>query len=552
MKNKALLIVLIVLSCILISCDTSEEEPILEPNEIIIDINLPNMFEESDEVTSSSNLIKKENNVEDKYIKINNGGSYLFEGFYDKSVVINSSKNIVHLKLKDVKFELENFAAIYVKDAKKVIITLEGNNEILINNSFVNIDENTVDSAIFSKTELVINGNGNLDIDSTGNGICSKDVLKIMSGNISMYTDNHGIDANDSIRIKNANLNIKSRFDGIHCANIKDLSMGYIYVENGIFDIECGSDGLSASNYLYIASINLKVNNDTDISIADTYSKKGIKSTEDLIIKSGIFNLNTLDDAIHSNKSISIDNGEFTIKSDDDAIHADSSIIINGGIIKILESYEGIEAQNIQINNGNVTLYAKDDGFNCSGGTDEEVNNGHRGPDAFDSDENAFIIINNGMIYVNANGDGIDSNGYIEINGGNIMVEGPTTDGNSSFDYNITATINAGTFIAIGSDGMATNFTKANQGSILYNTSKTYAADSNIKLLDENNNVIFEFTTTKSFSSVIISNQKIENGKTYTLVIGVDEFEITLNSLIFSNGGKGGPGGYGSKPPRIR
>lgn len=546
MKKKIILFVLLTLLFGVVSCDKNEEVLTLEAYEVI-DVNTSNMFEQTDEVLDSSNFVKMSNDTEEEYINIKNGGSYLFEGSYNKTVLVNSGKNIVHIKLKNANFEIENFAAIYVKEAKKVVITLEGNNKITINNMFVNIDENNVDSAIFSKSELVINGNGNLAIDSTQNGVCSKDTLKIISGNISMYVDNHGIDANDSIRIKNVHLNIMSRFDGIHCSNIDDLSLGYVYIENGIFDIICGSDGISASNYLYINNIDLKVNNDTGVAIADTYSKKGIKSTSDLIIKNGKFDIDTIDDAVHSNKSIKIENGEFILKSGDDGIHADSSVIVDGGNIQILKSYEGIEAQNVTINNGNITLYSTDDGFNCAGGVDQEENQkpGY-GHDQFDTDKDAFLVINNGEVYVNANGDGLDSNGYIKINGGNIIVEGPTNSGNSSLDFGLSASINNATFIAIGSSGMASNFTESNQGVIMYNTSKSYEADSHVKLLDEEGNLLFEFTTTKKFSSIIVSNNKVEEDKTYTLVLEDDEYEITLSSLIYSNGG--GTGGHGDKP----
>lgn len=538
MRNKLILLILIVFMLALVSCDkVQEEDPTLEANEVI-DVNTSNMFEQSDEVTDSSNFTQMKNNIDAKYINIKNGGSYIFEGNYDKTVIVDSNKNVVHIKLKNTKFIIEDFAAIYVKNAKKVIITLEGYNEIVINNSFIFIDENNVDSAIFSKSELVINGTGNLDIDSTGNGICSKDTLKIMNGNIKMYVDNHGIDANDSIRIKNVNLDILARFDGIHCANINDLTLGFIYIENGNFIIKSGSDGISASNYLYIENINLKVSNDTGIAIADTYSKKGIKSTSDLIIKNGNVEIDTIDDAIHSNKSIKILDGIYVLRSDDDGIHADASVIIENGNIEILNSYEGIEAQNVSINNGNISIHSLDDGVNCAGGMDQTENQkpGH-GPDQFDKDEDAFIVINNGSLYINANGDGIDSNGYIEINGGNVIIEGPISNGNSSIDYGISASIKNADLISVGSSGMASNFTDSNQGVIMYNTSKSYDSETKIKLLDEKGKVIIEFETTKSFSSIIISNNKIEKDKTYKLVVSTDEYEVTLNSLIYSNGG---------------
>ena len=235
------------------------------------------------------------------------------------------------------------------------------------------------------------------------------------------------------------------------------------------------------------------------------------------------------------------------LSSGDDGIHADASIIILGGEISIKKSYEGIESQNISINGSVINLIASDDGINCAGGVDQEVG-GRPGDDHFATDSEAFIIINSGDLYINANGDGIDSNGTITVNGGNIVVEGPTSNGNSALDYGISATINGGTFIAIGSSGMATNFTNATQGVIMYNTNNN-AIGTVIKLFDSNGKVLHEFKTTKAFSSVIISTKDMSKGNTYKLEIGSSSNEITLSSLIYSNSkGMGGPGG--PKPPR--
>ena len=532
---------------VLVSCKKSDEDLKHESNDIV-EVNTSLMFEQNDEAIDSSNFIKLKNDIDDNYIYIKNGGSYLFEGDYNKTIIIESNKNIVHLKFSNANFDIKNFAALYIKDAKKVILTLEGINKITINDDILSIDENSVDAAIFSKSELTINGDGILSIDSTSNGICTKDILKIVGANVNISALNHGIDSNDSVRLKDANIKINAKYDGIHSANANDLELGYIYVLSGLISIECGSDGVSASNYLYIENIDLNITNKIENAISDIYSKKGIKATNDIVILSGVFVIDTLDDSIHSNKSIKINAGSFDLSSMDDGIHADSSIIINDGKIEINQCYEGIEAQNITINDGVISLYASDDGFNCAGGVDQDENfKPGRGPDQFDTDEDAFLIINDGSVYVNANGDGLDSNGYIEINGGNIVVEGPTNSGNGSLDFGISAKIGNATFISIGSSGMASNFTDSSQGVIMYNMPNTYLANSTIKLIDEDSNVLLEFVATKKFSSIILSSLKIEKGQTYTLIVDSDEYSVTLNSLIYSNGGGGNRPPHGGR-----
>lgn len=58
-----------------------------------------------------------------------------------------------------------------------------------------------------------------------------------------------------------------------------------------------------------------------------------------------------------------------------------------------------------------------------------------------DADESCVLTINGGTVTINADGDGIDSNGYFYINGGTVYVEGPESNGNSALDYGISAVL---------------------------------------------------------------------------------------------------------------
>ena len=52
-------------------------------------------------------------------------------------------------------------------------------------------------------------------------------------------------------------------------------------------------------------------------------------------------------------------------------------------------------------------------------------------------------------------GDAIDSNGSVEITGGVVLVNGPSSDGDGAFDYDSEATVSGGTVLMIGSSRMA-------------------------------------------------------------------------------------------------
>ena len=68
------------------------------------------------------------------------------------------------------------------------------------------------------------------------------------------------------------------------------------------------------------------------------------------------------------------------------------------------------------------------------------------------------------MLYIEAEGDGFDSNGNGVITGGIVLVNGPTSGGNGVFDVgdnNNTLTITGGIVIGAGTSDMAVTPTKA-------------------------------------------------------------------------------------------
>ena len=165
------------------------------------------------------------------------------------------------------------------------------------------------------------------------------------------------------------------------------------------------------------------------------------------------------------------------------------------------------------------------------------------GPDSFSADSDAKITITGGEIHVNASGDGLDSNGDIEISGGTVYVYGPTSNGNGSLDYENNAVITGGTVIMAGSSGMAMNFgSESTQGSILASAGNASAGTA-VKLTDSSGNVIAEFTPTVSFQTVVISTPDITSDGTYTLTVGDSTQEITMSGYIYGSGMGGGFGG---------
>ena len=161
------------------------------------------------------------------------------------------------------------------------------------------------------------------------------------------------------------------------------------------------------------------------------------------------------------------------------------------------------------------------------------------------ADEETYINISGGTItIINENGndaDGLDSNGDIFISGGTIYVSLAGSGSNSAVDYGSesggVAEISGGTIIACGASSMAEAFdTSSTQASILYNTSTTAEAGTTLAIEDTDGNVLLSWDVPCSFSSALISCPDMEVGGTYTVVIGDNIEEITLEEVSASYG----------------
>jgi hypothetical protein len=178
------------------------------------------------------------------------------------------------------------------------------------------------------------------------------------------------------------------------------------------------------------------------------------------------------------------------------------------------------------------------------------------GMGGFDYDENAYIHIYGGELYVNADGDGIDSNGDLYIDGGYIVVDGPEQAMNGALDKGGSAYISGGTVIAVGSSGMAETFgSDSEQYSIKYGFESTLEAGTSIIITDASGNELLSYTLNKSASSVVFSSADIAEGE-YTITAGETTDTITVSEkstsagvtgMSFGGMGGGRMGGTGNR-----
>lgn len=531
-----------------------------------IDINLNT--DDGDEKIDWSNYQDTDYQLT-KSITITDDGIYNLTGTINDGLIKINTEGNVKLILNNVNITNSKGPAIYVENASDVIIELATNSDnYLEDGSSYSGYEVDVIGTIFSHDDITFQGSGSLEVVSNNeDAIVSKDDLKIINGNYKITSKDDGIRGKDSVYIQNGIFTINSSGDGIKSTNDTESDKSYILIENGSFEITSTLDAIDSQTKLLIqnGTFNITTGGGSgNSSSSDSWgrwgssnssnseSAKGIKTGDNLVIENGTFEFNTSDDAIHCNNYVGIKSGTFNISSGDDGIHADTELIIDGGNINISKSYEGLEAAKVTINNGTIHVVSSDDGINIAGGNDSSAT-GRPGQNSYSDNTDNILTINGGNIYVNATGDGIDINGSSYITGGNIKVDGPTSDFNGTLDYDRTFEVSGGILVAGGSSGMLQS---CSSSSSIYNIvivfENNYDSGDIIKIIDSLNNEIASYESSKAYSSLVVASSKFQKGKEYTIKVNGEEYETftisdittTIGDYRGMGGMPGGPGGH--------
>jgi hypothetical protein len=158
------------------------------------------------------------------------------------------------------------------------------------------------------------------------------------------------------------------------------------------------------------------------------------------------------------------------------------------------------------------------------------------------ANSNCQFNVSGGFIYVNAQGDGLDSNGNISISGGTVLCEGPTNGGNSSVDHNGGISITGGTLFSIGSSGMAGEILSSTNGTTqcAFGSYCNGTAGTTIAIKDSNGNVLIVFKTSKQFGHLVFSSPDLKTGETYEIWTGGTGNGECVNGLYSNNSYEGG------------
>lgn len=275
-------------------------------------------------------------------IEITKDGVYIITGqTTGASIIVNASPtDKVQLVLEGISIENESKPAIKVLSADKCFITTtEKENKLTLSDNF---DASGEAAVIYSKTDLVINGLGTLNVESkTGNGISCDDDLKITGGNMNVVSFLDGIEVKDEFLLNDGNINIISQKDGIHCEK-NNGEKGSLKVFNGSLDIEATKNGIRTATSAIFEDGNINIK-----------AGEGVESTL-IDIKGGNLTIEAEEDGLNAgNKSvgtttpnIDISGGNVNISVTgevSDAVDSNGDISISGGNINIDTAFSSFD-----------------------------------------------------------------------------------------------------------------------------------------------------------------------------------------------------------------
>lgn len=440
-------------------------------------------------------------------LSITSSGVYHLTGsLTDANITVNVPDGKVKLILDNVTIKNSTGPAIACYAADDLVIELVGENTLADGATYAASYDEDVNGVIYSKDDLTLQGDGTLTLTANyQDGIVGKDDLKINSGTYNITAADDGIRGKDSVYVVNGTFNITAGADGIKSTNETTVGKGFVLIENGDFNLKTGA--------------------------------KGIKAVNSILVYDGSITIASTDDSVHTNNYIGILGGNFTLSSGDDGIHADKELIIEGGTIAIKKSYEGLEAQAITINGGDISIVASDDGLNAGGGADGSAIN-RQGAGTFDVNTDCVLSINGGNIYVNASGDGVDSNGYLYFNGGTVIVDGPTNNGNGALDSGAGIVMSGGTVVAVGASGMAETLGTSSSvysASIYFTGSQ--ASGTKVEIKNSAGDTIISHTSAKAFNHMSVGTTDFKQGETYTIYIDGTKYQtFTISSVVTTVG----------------
>lgn len=499
--------------------------------------------------------------VKKSKITINKGGTYNVSGnISDGQIVVNSDKD-VKLVLEGADITNESEEAIFVKNGN-VTIDVKDENSItngdkdtydkIISDSSKNNkdnkssdddkdsdDEKAAHAAIYSKDKLKITGSGTLNVNGyINNGIQSKGKLTVDVGKLNINSSNHGLKSKKNVIVNSGNITITCAQDGIH-------SNDEITINDGEFVINANDDGIHADNTLVIEKGTIDIQK----------CNEGLEAV-DITVNSGDINIIAEDDGINAcgGKNAFGQGDKAGGNPGNNEKNADGVMtpgnMPDGERPELPEDGNMPDGERPALQEGETMPDKSEDE------TIAEADKGNEPDKSEDSDESPVFTMNGGKIYIQSGGDGIDSNGDIYINDGEVTIDAPVRGADSAIDYGIEnggkAVVNAGTVIGLGTSAMAEEFEgdSSKQCSFTYVMDSQISAGTEISISDSSGNVIATFTTKNGCDCIQYSSDKLKKGETYTIMAGDTTGTIEQTDTAVTNNTKNNAGNNQQKKGR--
>lgn len=206
------------------------------------------------------------------------------------------------------------------------------------------------------------------------------------------------------------------------------------------------------------------------------------------------------------------------------------------GVLNIFADNEGLDSErHLTINGGNININSGNDGINTN------------------EDGISVTTINGGNLNIvvtgtTGEGDGIDSNGWLVINGGTVSASACGFSGDSGIDADNGVYLNGGTIISFGNMFDALN---GDQTYAVFTFPQTQRGGTTYTLKDSNGSTVLEITPDNNFMYMVLSDESLLPGE-YSL--WKVDMQLSAASGNFGNmmdgprpGGEAPPAG--SAPP---
>lgn len=460
-------------------------------------------------------------------LTIAQAGTYVLTGIGKniKLVVEAADTDQVHLVFQNLTLEGEG-TLLQVNKAQEVVISLVEGSQNALTESQASDDEE-VKATIHSQVPLTLNGTGNLTLTAlTKNALEVEDDLKVLGGTYTVKAANHGFKAEGALDIEAATLTIEAGKDGLHAEHDETTERANISLNPTQLSIAATEDGVDAGNELTIKGGTITVSQSEEGLEARVIRQLGgdvtIKSSDDGVNASAGSSSKTTDTSATS-KTTDASATSNTADTSSSAGQATADSATASTSASQATADPAATSQADQANKDkNATPPSPPAGQAPPQGGQPPQNG--QGPGGMppggqeESDPSLQIILEGGTLTIDAEGDGIDSNGTVSISGGSLVVNGSVQGGNGPLDAAGDITITGGTVWALGTSDMLQGFAQGStQASITANIAGT--AGQTLIILDANGKEVTRQTASKDFQAVIMSSADLVDGQTYTIQV---------------------------------